>query len=84
MYVDDLVLYDELEEDLRAMTRIFFKYSKKKKRGRKVNADKSKVIVLGEEEEFVWEGGANGRYLGHVLEFKYLLICLRYRWRGML
>ena len=47
MYADDLVLCGELEEDLRAMVGHFVEVCR---RSLKVNADKSKVIVLNEEE----------------------------------
>ena len=44
LYADDLVLCDESEEDLRVMVRWFTEVCRR--RGLKVNADKSKVIVL--------------------------------------
>ena len=47
-YADDLVLCDESEEELRAMVGRFAKVCRRK--GLKVNAGKSKVILLGGEE----------------------------------
>ena len=48
---DDLVLCDELEEDLRAKARCFIEVCRR--RGLEVNAGKSKVMLLGGEEELV-------------------------------
>ena len=48
LYADDLVLCGESEEDLRAMVRRFAEVFRR--RGLKVNAGKSKVIVLGGEK----------------------------------
>ena len=48
LYVDDLVLYGESEEDLRVMVGRFAKMCRR--RGLKVNAGKSKVMVLNLEE----------------------------------
>ena len=48
MYADDLVLCGELEEDLRVMVGRFVELCRR--RGLKVNADKSKGMVLGGEE----------------------------------
>ena len=45
LYVDDLGLCGESEEDLRAMVRRFVEVCRR--RGLKVNAGKSKVMVLG-------------------------------------
>ena len=45
MYRDDRVLCGELEEDLRVMNRCFLKACRR--RGLKVNADKSRVLELG-------------------------------------
>ena len=50
LYVDDQVLCNELEEDLRIMIDVYLKYTKK---GLKVNEDRNKIIVLGGEEELV-------------------------------
>ena len=48
LYADDLVLWDELEEDLRAMVGRFVKVCMK--RGLKFIAGKSKVMVLAGDE----------------------------------
>ena len=48
LYADYLVLCSESEEDLRAMVGRFAEVSRR--RGLKVNAGKSKVMVLGGEE----------------------------------
>ena len=48
LYADDLVLCGESEEDLRAMVGHFVEVCRR--RGLKVNAGKSKVMVLGGEE----------------------------------
>ena len=50
-YADDLVLYGESEEDLRIMVGCFVEVG----RGLKVNAVKSKVMVLGGEKELECE-----------------------------
>ena len=50
--VDDLVLCDESEEDL-VMVGHFDELCRRK--GLKINADKSNVIVLGEEEGLEYE-----------------------------
>ena len=70
MQADDLVLYGESEDGLKAMVRRFvFVF---KRRGLKVNADKNKVMLLNEEEGFEYEILVNGMRLEHVSEFKYL------------
>ena len=58
-----------------------------RRRGLKVNADKSKVMVLNEEEGLECEAHIDGIFLEHVLEFKYFCLfvlfcfgCIRYRW----
>ena len=48
LYADDLVLCDESEEDLRAMTGWFAEVCRR--RGPKANASKSKVKILNREE----------------------------------
>ena len=48
MYIDDLVLWCELEEQLKVIVGRFVKVCRK--RGLKVNADKSTVIILSREE----------------------------------
>ena len=49
LYTDDLVLCGESEEDLRTIVRRFIEVVCKRT-GMKINAGKSKVIVLGGEE----------------------------------
>ena len=49
LYADDLVLCGESEEDLKVMVGRFVEVYKR--RALKVNAEKSKVMVLGGEEE---------------------------------
>ena len=51
LYADDLVLCSKFEEDLMLMVRDFIEMFRK--RGSKVNADKSKMMVLGGEEGLV-------------------------------
>ena len=48
LYADDLFLCGESKEDLRVMVGHFFEVSRK--RGLKVNAGKSKVMVVGGKE----------------------------------
>ena len=43
-----------------------------KSRGLKVNASKSKVMVLNEEEELEYEVHVDGIHLEHVYKLKYL------------
>ena len=52
LYADDLVLYGESEEDLRAMVGHFVEVFRK---DLKVNGGKSKVMVLSGEEELECE-----------------------------
>ena len=47
LYVDDLVLYGESKEDLRMMVGCFVEMCRR--RGLKVNAGKSKVMLSGEK-----------------------------------
>ena len=70
LYADDLVLCGELEEDLRTMMRRFVELPRR--RGLKVNADKSKVMVLDGEEGLKCEVHVDGIHLDHVSNFKYL------------
>ena len=70
MYADDLVLCGESEEDLREMVGWFDKMCRR--RGLKVNAAKSKVMVLKGEEGLKCEFHVDGVCLEHVSEFKYL------------
>ena len=69
-YADDLVLCGELEEDLRLMVGQFAEVCRR--RGLKVNAGKSKVVVLNGVEGLECEVYVDGIRLEHVLEFKYL------------
>ena len=68
LYADDLVLCGESEEDLRAMVGRFVEMFRR--RGLKVNRDKSKVMVLGGEEGLECEVCVDGIRLEHVSEFK--------------
>ena len=70
LYADDLVLCVEPEEDLRAMVGRFAEVCKR--RGLKINAVKSKVMVLNGEERLECEVHVDGIRLEHVSEFKYL------------
>ena len=65
---NDLVLYGESEEDLRAMVGLSAEVCRR--RGMKVNAGKSKVMVLGGEKRLECEVCVDGIRLEHVLEFK--------------
>ena len=70
LYADDLVLCGESEEDLRAMVVRFVKVCKR--RGLKINAGKSKVMVMNGEEGLECEVHVDGVRLENVSEFKYL------------
>ena len=52
LYTDDLILFGELEEDLRVMVGQFVEGCR---RGLKVNVAKSKVMVLNGEERLECE-----------------------------
>ena len=67
MYADDLVSCGESEEDLRVMVRRSAEVCRR--RGLKVSADKSKVMVLNGEEGFECEVHVDGIRLEHVSEF---------------
>ena len=67
---DDLVLCGDSEEDLKVMGGHFTEVCRR--RGLKINAGKSKVMVLGGEEELECEVQVDGIRLEHVLESKYL------------
>ena len=69
LYADDLTLCAESEEDQRAMVGRFAEVCRR--RGLKVNAFKSKVIVLGGEEGLEYEVCVDAIRLQHVSEFKY-------------
>ena len=78
-----MVLCGELEEDLRAMVKLFVEVCRR--RGLKINADKNKVMVLNGEEGLECEVHVDGIHLELVLEFKYLgcFGWIRYRWGRM-
>ena len=69
LYADDLVLCDELKEDLRAMVGRYFEVCRR--RGLKVKASRSKVMVLGGEEGLECEVCVDGMRLEHVSELCY-------------
>ena len=69
MYADILVLCGELEEDLRAIVGRFNDVCRR--RGLKVNAGKSKRLVLNGEEVLEYEVHVYGIRLEHVSKFKY-------------
>ena len=69
LYADDLVLCGVSKEDLRAMVGRFIEVCRR--RSVKVNAGKSKVIVLDGEEELECEVCVDGKRLEHVSEFKF-------------
>ena len=69
LYAGDLILCGESEEDLRATVGWFTEVCR---RGLKVNAGKSKVMVLNREEGFECEVYVDGIHLQHVSKFKYL------------
>ena len=68
LYLDDLVLCGESEEDLRAMVRRFAEVCRR--RGLKVNASKINLMVLNGEEGLECEVHVDGVRLEHVSEFK--------------
>ena len=70
LYSDDLVQCDLSEEDLRVMMGQFLEVCRR--RGLKVNAGKSKVMVLNGEEGLECKVHVDRIRLEHVLEFKYL------------
>ena len=67
---DDLALCGESEEGLRAMVGRFVEVCRR--RGLKVNGGKSKVMLLGGEEDLKCEVWVDWVRLEHVSEFKYL------------
>ena len=67
---DDLALCGESEEGLRAMVGRFVEVCRR--RGLKVNGGKSKVMLLGGEEELECEVWVDWVRLEYVSEFKYL------------
>ena len=70
LYADDLVLCGDSEEDLRAMVGCSVEVCRR--RGLKVNASESKVMLLGGEEGLKCYVCVGGIRLQHVSEFKYL------------
>ena len=64
LYVDDLVLCCELEEDLKAMMGRFVEVCRRRRL--KVNVGKSKVMTMNEEEGLEWEVHVDGVHLEHV------------------
>ena len=74
LYADDLVLCEVLEENLKVMVECFVEVCKR--RDLKVNADKSKVMMLGGEEGLAYESHVEGVQLEHVSEFKYLVLLI--------
>ena len=69
LYADDWVLCCESEEDLRVMVGWFAEVYRG--RGLKVNAGKSKVMVLNGKEGLECEVHVDGICLEYVSEFKY-------------
>ena len=69
LYADDLVLCGESEEDLRVMVGRLAEVCKR--RVLKVNAGKSKVMVLNGEDGLECEVDVDGIRLEHISEFKY-------------
>ena len=69
LYADDLVLYVESEEDLKAMVLHFVEVCRK--RGLKVIAGKRKLMMLNREEGLEYDVYVDERLLDHVSEFKY-------------
>ena len=68
-YAEDLILCGESEEDVKVMVGWFAEVFRRK--GLKINAGKSKVMVLNGEEGLECEVYINGIRLEHVSEFKY-------------
>ena len=69
LYADDLALCGESEDDLGAMVGRFVEVCRR--RGLKVNAGKSKVMILKEEGGLEREVHVDRIRLEHVLEFNY-------------
>ena len=67
---DNLVLCGDLEDDLRVMVGRFAEVCRR--RGLKVNAGKSKVMILNGEEGLEREVYIDRIHLEHVSEFEYL------------
>ena len=71
LYGDNLVLCGESQDDLRAMVRHFGEVCWR--RSLKVNASRSKVMVMNGEEGLEFEIHVDGMRLEYVSEFKYLV-----------
>ena len=74
LYANDLVMCGESKEDLRAIVGRFVEVYGG--RGLKVNAVKSKVMVLGREEGLACKACVDWVRLEHVSGFKYLVCVL--------
>ena len=74
LYVDDLAVCGESEEELRAMVKQFAEVFRR--RGVKVNAGKSKVMVMNGEQGLEREVHVDGIRLEYISEFKYLACVL--------
>ena len=70
LYADDLDFCGESEEDLKAIVGRFVDMCRR--RGPKVNAGRSKVILLNGDEELESEVCVDEMRMEHVSEFKYL------------
>ena len=70
LYVDNLIMCGESEEDLRAIVERFAEMYRR--RGLKLNTCKSKVMMLDGEEGLECEVFADGIRLEHFSEFRYL------------
>ena len=69
LYADVLILCSKSEENLRTNVRFFVDVCR---RGLKVNACKSKIMVFGGDEGLECEVYVEGVGLEHVSEFKYV------------
>ena len=70
LYADDLVLCGKLEGDLKVMIGWFVEVCRRRRL--KVNAGKSRVMVMNGKEGLEYEVYVDGIRLEHVFEFKYL------------
>ena len=70
LYAGDLAVRGEPEEDLRAMVGRFVEVCRRRRL--KINAGKSKVMVMNGEEGLECEVRVDGVRLEHASEFKYL------------
>ena len=64
LYADNLVMYGDWKEDLKVMVDHFVEVCRR--RGVKVNGDKSKVMLLGGEEELKYKIHVDGVRLEQV------------------